>query len=267
MNLRLPAAIRPALLSLGWRAVFEHARYLGFRRGRIELEVALEDVVNYGRRRAAAMTAMLDDAGCGDGRMILWRERDEPCVVFELLGRILVFLFLALADGSCATDDLGRAGLAAYDDIVEVRFVRGAAGAVDDVSHRVLDDFERVGIDLDSVLDHCGIRLGDIAVESLDVLDELRAVADAAVGDLRGDLRHLERRGRDVTLADGDRERFRRVPSLMEALLLPRRRRDGAGILVIEINTRFDSETELIGPLRNSIDAELLSDVVKINIA
>src|SRR5208283_3725008 len=118
MNLRLPAAIRPALLSLGWRAVFEHARYLGFRRGRIELEVALEDVVNYGRRRAAAMTAVLDDAGCGDGRMILWRERDEPCVVLELIGRLV--LFLALAHRSIAADDLSRAGFAAHDDIVEM---------------------------------------------------------------------------------------------------------------------------------------------------
>src|SRR5580704_13444495 len=49
INLRSPAAIRAALLSSGWRVVFEDARYLGFRRRRIELEVALEDVVNYGR--------------------------------------------------------------------------------------------------------------------------------------------------------------------------------------------------------------------------
>src|SRR5208282_6529468 len=137
MNLRSPAAISAVPPSL--RVFVQHFCDLRLGRRRIELEVALEDVVNYGRRRAAAMTAVLDDAGRGDGRMILWRERDEPCVIFELLGRILVFLFLALADGSCATDDLGRAGLAAYDDIVEVRFVRGAAGAVDDVGHRVLD--------------------------------------------------------------------------------------------------------------------------------
>src|SRR5208283_2926494 len=123
MNLRSPAAIRAALLSLGWRAVFEHARYFRFRRGRIELEVALEDVVNHGRRRAAAVTAVLDDAGGGDGRMILGRERDEPCVVFELLRRLVILL--ALANGSIAADDLGRAGFAAYDDIVEMGFVRG----------------------------------------------------------------------------------------------------------------------------------------------
>src|SRR5208282_173458 len=265
MNLRSPPAIRAALLSLRWRGVFEHARYLRFGRGRIELEVALEDVVNYRRRRAAAMTAVFDDAGCGDGRMILWRERDEPCVVLELVGRLV--LLLALADRSIAADDLSRAGFAAYDDIVEMGFVRGTAGAVDDVGHRVLDDFQRAGIDLDSVFDHRRIRLGDVAVESLDVLDELRAIADAAVGNLGGDLRHLQRRGRDVTLADGDGERFRRIPSLVEALLLPRRRRNGAGILVIEIDAGLDSETELIGPFRNPIDAELLSNVVKIDVA
>src|ERR1019366_8895436 len=265
MNLRSPSAIRAALLSLRWAGVFEHGLYFRLGRGRIELEVALEDVVNHRRRRAAAMTAVLDDAGCGDGRMILWRERDEPCVVLELVGRLVICL--ALADRSAAADDLGRAGFAAYDDIVEMGFVRGAAGAVDDVGHRVLDDFEVVRIDLDSVLDRRRIRLGDIAVESLDVLDELRPIADAAVGDLGGDLRHLERRGRDVTLADGDRERFRGIPSLVEALLLPRRRRDGAGILVIEIDAALDSESELIGPFRNPIDAKPFSDVVKINVA
>src|SRR5208337_1330730 len=263
MNLRSPAAIRAALLSL--RVVFEHARDFRFRRRRIELKVALEDVVNYRRGRAAAVTAVLDDAGGGDGRMILGRERDEPCMVFELLGRL--DLGLVFARRTLVADDLRGAGFAAYDDVVEMRLVRGAAGAVDNVGHRVLDVFKRVGIDLDSVLDHRRIRLGDIAVESLDVLDELRLVADAAVGDLSCYLRHLQRRGRDVTLADGDGERFRRIPSLVEALLLPRRRRNGAGILVIEIDAGLDSETELIGPFRNPIDAELLSNVVKIDVA
>ena len=84
-----------ASLSSSTRAIF------GCRRRRIELEVALEDVVNHGRRRAAAMTAVLDDAGGGDGRMILGRERDEPCVVLVLVGRILVFFLLALADRPC----------------------------------------------------------------------------------------------------------------------------------------------------------------------
>src|SRR5271166_460257 len=106
MYLRLPAAIRAALLSL--RAIVEHARDCGFRRRRIELEVALEDVVNYRRRRAAAVTAVFDDASGGDGRMILRRERDEPCVVLELLGRFVVFL--ALADGTFIADNLRRAG-------------------------------------------------------------------------------------------------------------------------------------------------------------
>src|ERR1700735_1798586 len=207
MYLRSPAAISVALLSL-----IQHLRDFRFRRWRIDLEVALEDVVNYGRRRAAAVAAVLDDAGCRDGRMILGRERDEPRVVLVLVGRVLVF-FVALA-ATFVADDLRRAGFAAYDYVVEMRLVRGAAGAVDDVGHRVLHVLQRVGIDLHSVLDDRRIRLGDIAVESLDVLDELRLVADAAVGDLRGDLRHLQRRRRDVTLSNRDRQRFRGVPSL-----------------------------------------------------
>src|ERR1700678_1342224 len=139
-----PPAISAALLSL--RAV-EDARDRGFRRRRVELEVALEDVVNHGRRRAAAMPAVLDDAGRGDGRVILGRERDKPRVVLVLLGRILVLFLLAFASALVA-DDLRRAGLAAYDHVVEMGFVRGAADPVDDVGHRVLHILERVGIDL-----------------------------------------------------------------------------------------------------------------------
>src|SRR5271156_3131562 len=263
MNLRSPAAISAAPLSL--RVFVQHFCDLRFGRRRIELEVALEDIVDYGRRRAAAMTAVLDDAGGGDRRMIFRRERDEPGVVLELLGRLV--LGLVLARRSLVADDLRRAGLAAYDDIVEVRFVRGAAGAVDDVSHSILHVFERVGVDLHPVLDHRRIGLGDVAVQALDVLDELRLIADAAVGDLRRDLRHLQRGGRYVTLADGDRERFRGIPSLVIALLLPCRRRDGAGILVIEIDAGLDAESHQVGPLRNPIDAELYADVVKIDVA
>src|SRR5580700_3289577 len=137
MYLRSPAAISAALLSL-----VEHLRDFRFRRRRIELEVALEDVVDYGRRRAAAVTAVLDDAGGGDRRMILRRERDEPGVVLELLGRLV--LGLVLARRSLVADDLRRAGLAAYDNVVEVRLVRGAAGAVDDIGHPIFHVFERV---------------------------------------------------------------------------------------------------------------------------
>src|ERR1700733_6988268 len=263
MNLRSPAAISAAPPSL--RVFVQHFCDLRLGRRRIELEVALEYVLDYGRRRAAAVTAVLDDAGGGDRRMILRRERDEPGVVLELLGRLV--LGLVLARRSLVADDLRRAGLAAYDDVVEVRLVRGAAGPGDDGGHPVLYVFERVGIDLHAGLDHRRISLGDIAVQSLDVLHELRLVADAAVGDLRRDLRHLQRSRRDVTLADGDREGLRRVPSLVVALLLPRRRRDGAGILVIEIDAGFDAESHQVGPLRNSIDAELDADVVKVDVA
>src|ERR1700681_3834876 len=115
MYLRSPAAISAALLSL-----VEHLRDFRFRRRRIELEVALEDDVDYRRRRAAAVTAVLDDAGSGDSRVILGRERDEPRVVLVLIGRILV-LFFALA-ATFISDDLRSSGFAAYGDVVELCF-------------------------------------------------------------------------------------------------------------------------------------------------
>src|ERR1700684_3544791 len=170
MNLRSPAAISAVPPSL--RVFLQHFCNLRFGRRRIELEVALEDVVDYWRRRAAAMTAVLDDAGGGYSGMVLRRERDEPRVVLELLGRLV--LGLVLARRSLVADDLRRAGLAAYDDVVEVLLVRRAAAAVDDVGHSILHVFERVGIDLHPVLDHRRISLGYVAVESFDVLHETR---------------------------------------------------------------------------------------------
>src|SRR5271155_4226750 len=263
MNLRSPAAISAVPPSL--RVFVQNFCDLRLGRRGVELEVALEGVVDYGPRRAAPMTAVLDDAGGGDRRMILRRERDEPGVVLELLGRLV--LGLVLARRSLVADDLRRAGFAAYDDVVEVRLMRGAARAVDDVGHSILHVFERVGIDLHPVLDHRRISLGYVAVQSFDVLHELRLVADAAVGDLRRDLRTLKRSRGDVALADGDRKRFRRIPSLVIPLLLPRRRRDGAGIFVIEIDAGLDAESHQVGPLGNSIDAELDADVVKVDVA
>src|SRR5258708_22689311 len=212
------------------------------------------------------MAAVLADASRRDGRMILGRERDEPRVILVLVWRILAFFFLALAS-AFVSNDLRRAGFAAYDDVIEFGLVRGATGAVDDVGHRVLHVLQRLGIDLDSVLYDRRIRLGDVTVESLDVLYELRLIADAAVGNLRRDLRHLERSGCDIALADGDRERFGGIPSLVVTLLLPCGRRDGAGIFVIEIDAALDAEAHLVGPLCDSIDAEFCSDVVKINVA
>src|SRR5271168_2551477 len=129
MNLRSPAAIRTALPSL--RVVVQHPRDFGFRRRRIELEVALEHVVNHRRRRAAAMAAVLDDAGGCDGRIVLRCERDEPRVILELLRR---FVFgLVLARRTFVADNLRGAGFTAYDDVVEMRLVRGAADAVEQV--------------------------------------------------------------------------------------------------------------------------------------
>src|SRR5271168_3193965 len=114
MYLRSPLAISAALpklrvsLRVSRRIVVEHARDFGLRRRRVELKVALEHVVNHRCGRAAAVTAMLDDTGGRDCRMILRRERDEPCVIFELF-RSLVF-GLVFTDRGFAADDLRGAG-------------------------------------------------------------------------------------------------------------------------------------------------------------
>src|SRR5713226_3798925 len=124
---------------------------------------------------------MLDDTGGRNFRMIFRRERNEPCVIFELVGSLVVGF--ALTDRRAAAYDLSGAGLAAYDHVVKMRLVRGAASAVNDVGHRVLHRLERGWIDRDSSFDFGRKRFGDGAVETFDRLDELRPVARSAVGD------------------------------------------------------------------------------------
>src|SRR5690242_9444336 len=96
-----------------------------------------------------------------------------------------------------------------------------AARCVDDVTHRAAHDVEHRGVQWKPPFDNRRKTLDHRAVERLFLLDELRLVASAAVGDLSRDHRHLQWRRRDITLANRDRERFRRIPSLTEALLLP----------------------------------------------
>src|ERR1700682_366561 len=116
MYLRSPLAISPALLSLRRRAIFEHARYLGLRRLGGQLKVPLEDIVNYRRGRTSAVTAVLDDTSGRYFRMLLRREGDEPCVIFILLGRLVVVGFGFSDRRDVGADGLRGAGLVAHDD-------------------------------------------------------------------------------------------------------------------------------------------------------
>src|ERR1700688_4867227 len=81
-------------------------------RRRIELEEFLHHVMNRRRRRGAAMTAMLDQACDRDPRMVLGRVRDEPRVIAQPLG----LLVLRYACAFSLLHDLRGAGLAAHDD-------------------------------------------------------------------------------------------------------------------------------------------------------
>src|SRR5882672_9910751 len=237
MYLRSPLGISAALLSLRRRAVFEHPRYLGLRRLGVQLKIPLEDIVNHRRGRTAAVTAVFDDTSGRYFRMIFRREGDEPCVIFVLVGRLVVFGFAFPDRRDVGADGLRGAGLAANDHVVEMRLMCGAARAVDNVGHGIFYRCERGGIDRDSSFNFRQIRLGDGAVETFDSLDKLRQVAGSAIGDDLRNLRHLQRRGRHIALAYCDRKRLRRIPSLMIPLLLPRRRRNSPGTFAIEIDS------------------------------
>src|SRR5260370_16228749 len=105
---------------------------------------------------------MLDDTGGGDFRMIFGRERDEPRVIFVLIRSLVVGL--AFPDRRVTADNLRGAGLAAYDHVVQVRFVCGATDAADDVRHRILYSLERPSIARDSRFNFRRIRRVDNTV-------------------------------------------------------------------------------------------------------
>ena len=82
------------------------------------------------------MAAVLDDACERDLRMVLGRERDEPSIVAILVWN-LVFIHAGLEVRGLVANHLRGAGLSAHLDTVEAGLMSGAAGAVDDIGHRV----------------------------------------------------------------------------------------------------------------------------------
>src|SRR5262249_14080424 len=106
-----------------------------------------------------------------------------------------------------------------------------------------------------------------VAVGCQDALDVLRAIAGAAVRDRRCQVRHLERRRRDVALPDRYRQSLAGEPGTMEPALLPLRVGNRAALLVLEPDAGREPETQAPRVLGDEVHAEPLSGLVEEDVA
>src|SRR5208283_771292 len=230
---------------------------------RVELEILLQDGLDGRRRGAAAVAGVLDNAGDRDARMVERGESDEPAVIAVLFRyRVLLGAF-ALG----LFDDLRGAGLAGHDHIIHLGPVRRAIRLIDHARHPGANEVEDLRIDPHFVLNDGRKHLDRAAVERVDLLDELRLVERATVGDRRRHIGQLQRGGADVALADRRGKGLGRIPALTKALLLPLTRRDHARPFVVELNSALFAQTQGVRPDRQPVDPEMLADVVKEDVA
>ena len=101
----------------------------------------------------------------------------------------------------------------------------------------------------------------------LDALDQVRRERDAVVGD-HGDGRGLlYRRERVVSLADTRRDRVSKIPLVVEALALPRTRRQHADELAFDVDAGLVSEAELRHERVGVVDVGVAGQHVVVRVA
>ena len=101
----------------------------------------------------------------------------------------------------------------------------------------------------------------------LDLLDQVRLHDHALVGQRRSRVRQLQQREAVVALADADRDRLARIPLLLEAPLLPRRRRQDAHLLALDVDAGDLAEAEGLHEVVDRVDAEVVGELVVIDVA
>src|SRR5258706_16389572 len=156
--------------------------------------------------------------------------------------RLRVFFVLAqrydLSGARLAGADLARAGAGASSSALLVDLVHGALHPFQ------IPGLERYG------LGGLALHVSALARDRvLDIVDEMRAVHHAVVGERRDGLRELQRRVGVVALADAHTDRFPREPALLrrilEALHLPFVRGQHAHELAFDIDSVAAPKTEL----------------------
>src|SRR5713101_2889995 len=212
----------------------------------MQFKISLQDGANNEAGGTGAMATVLDDAGDCDLRMVNRGKGDEPAVVAVLL-RLSGLLD---AYTLCFLDDLRR-----------------AVCCGDHVGHRLADGLKHRRVDTDAALDNRRIILHDRTVERARFSYELGFVAYSAIGNLGGKLCELKRRDSQIALTDSNGERLGRIPSLVEAALLPFGGGNTSRFFVAEIDIGLLAEAKRVRPLREPVDPEVFTHLVEKHVA
>src|SRR5262249_51094311 len=109
--------------------------------------------------------------------------------------------------------------------------------------------------------------VGALVLAATDVVDQMRLYRIAAARQPRHHRRDLQRRRRNLTLADRAGDRLAGIPLLAGLGFLPRGRRNRAAVLVGNIEFGLVAEAQSMGDVGDRVDAGAVADVVEINVA
>ena len=171
-----------------------------------------------------------------------------------------------------AAPELRGAGLSSDDRVLEPRLRGGAAVGIDDLPHSLADLLDLLGGEAALLGDVC-LNLDRILLENApvlgdDLVDEARLVDGAAVGDGHRDHGHLERRGEDVSLADGNVGGVAGAPALAWIILSqPSGTGKDAGGNVVERKFRFLAEAEHPAHRVDLVDACGIAELEEVGVA
>src|SRR5260370_33498264 len=229
----------------------------------MQLKISLQDGANNEAGGAGAMATVLDDAGDCDLGMVTGSKGDEPAVV-GMLRRLRGLLDRYTL---CFLDDLRRAGFRGDRYPVDSDGMSRAVWCGNHVGHRLADGLKHRRVDTDAALDNRRIILHDRTVERARFSYELGFVAYSAAGPLGGKLGELKQRDSQIALTDSNGERLGRIPSLVEALLLPFGGGNTSRFFVAEIDIGLLAEAKRVRPLREPVDPEVFTHLVEKHVA
>src|SRR5579871_628681 len=215
----------------------------------VGVEELREHLLRCGRRGGPAVAAVLDHGAHDDRRLVERPVAAPPRLVLEA------------GDSRKRDDLLGGARLAGdRDGEVAEHAVRRPERHVRPPVEPLLHDMEvRLVESRDRARRGGGRGRDERLVRVLDVEEDVRLHELAAVRDRRVEARHLQRRHREVSLADRELDRVARLPEAVDlpaarirlarvAVVLPPDRRQKAACLRPDLDRRLPPEAELARP-------------------
>src|SRR6266851_4588149 len=231
---------------------------------RLQQHVAA-DRRSHGRAAAAGLAAMLDDDGADIARRAHRRERDEQRMVASLPGDVLE-LQLALALRLGHVEDLRSAGLAAHLH-AGLGDARRKGRAALFIYHRVHAVEHQPEIPR-RYPDRREIGALAAAVAAHDAGGARQPRHDGARSDeARRHDRKLQRRRRDIALADAGADRLAQLPGNALGAELPLRRRNEPGALVGHVDAERRAQPHARSHRGHAIDPRPSAGLVEVHVA